>query len=78
MQKTEEKKEYKDVLLTVDQVRKILHCSRAAVYKWIDTAGFPKGITIGIRARRWPESQVWDWIKSQELKAKPNQESRGG
>jgi len=70
MQKTEERRDYKDTLLTVDQVRKILQCSRAAVYKWIDTAGFPQGIKIGIRARRWPESQVWDWVRSQELKAK--------
>jgi excisionase family DNA binding protein len=78
MQEKREMSDFRDRLLTVNQIAEMLQCSRAAVYKWLDTAGFPQGIKIGIRARRWPESQVWDWIKSQELKAKPNQESRRG
>jgi excisionase family DNA binding protein len=76
MQRTEG--ERKDTLLTVDQVAKILQCSRAAVYKWLDTAGFPQGVKIGVRARRWRESEVWDWVKSRELKAQASQELRKG
>ena len=72
--KTEEKREYRDRLLTINQVAEILQCSTFAIYKWIKVAGFPPGITIGRGAKRWPESQVWDWVRSQELKAKLNRE----
>ena len=51
-------------LLKVSEVAKLLHTSRASIYKWIKTAGFPEPIRLTPRNVAWNEKDVQDWIQS--------------
>ena len=51
-------------LLTVRDVTAINALSRSAVYAQIAESRFPKPIRVGIRAVRWVEQGVLDYIAS--------------
>ena len=62
--RTENRLDTKDRLLNVEQVRKVLNCSRSHVYKLLES-GRLEGITIGGRkGKRVYETEVNRFIQS--------------
>lgn len=55
-------------LLTIDELAGITRKSTAQIYNMISQGregeDLPRSIKMG-RSRRWPESEVYDWIKRQ-------------
>lgn len=49
-------------LYTVQQAADYLHCSRSAIYKWMD-ANKMRYVKIGFRGRRIPESALQDFLR---------------
>lgn len=36
--------------------------SKATIYRWMQTLGFPRPITFGTRCARWSEAEVAAWV----------------
>jgi predicted DNA-binding transcriptional regulator AlpA len=76
MEKTERRREYKDRLLTLRDLTEMFQCSKDTIYGWIRTKRFPQGLRLGNwKTRRWLESQVWKWVKSQQAEQERNDSS---
>ncbi len=58
----------KERLLTIDELSKFTQVSSARIYNMISQGregeDLPRSIKIG-RSRRWPESEVYEWVKRQ-------------
>ena len=59
----------KDRLITAAEVMIRIGLKRTALYSLIRAGRFPRPIRIGVRATRWPESQIDHWIESRPLAA---------
>lgn len=58
--------ETQTVLIDINQVKaRIGFKSTTSVYTLMQTQGFPKPVGIGNRTKRWVESEVQDWIRSE-------------
>ena len=60
-------------LLTRDEVSALVKCSKPTLYKWMRTCGFPKPIRLGLRAVRWHESDVREWLAHRPEGGEPEQ-----
>lgn len=54
----------KDTLLSRKAVSDMLGgMSKATIYRWIKTMGFPPPISFGTRYVRWSEAEVAAWVE---------------
>lgn len=53
--------------IAITKVCKKLDVSEPTIYEWIDTKGFPPGITFSTRCVRYPESQIEQWVLNQVM-----------
>ena len=58
-----------DRLISAEQVMDRIGLKRTALYAAIRDGRFPRPLRVGVRATRWPESQIEDWIASRPLAA---------
>lgn len=49
-------------ILRLTAVLKKLGISKATVYRWIQTEGFPAPIHLGPRAVGWTEASIDEWL----------------
>ncbi len=54
----------REQLLTLKEVCELVAMSPSTVRRRIEDAGFPPGIMVGPRARRWLRSEIEAWIES--------------
>ena len=59
-----EKREHVDRLLTRAEVEVRAGLSRSSLYRLMRQGLFPEPIRVGIRAVRWPSSEVDAWLAS--------------
>ena len=52
------------VLLTIDDVLKIVSISRVTLYVWMRENGFPKPIKVSGQSVRWYQHEVMEWVAS--------------
>lgn len=57
----------RDRLLLRDEVVQIVGASVPTIYHWMAAGLFPRPITVGPRAVRWLESEVYDWIDDRKV-----------
>lgn len=55
-----------DRLVSLKEIKARLRVTHPTIYRWIQLSGFPEGVTLGGRTRRWWLSDVDDWITSQQ------------
>jgi prophage regulatory protein len=53
-------------LYRTKELTELLGISRSTLYNWTLSGHFPKPIKLGSRAIAWSESDVQDWIYSQQ------------
>jgi prophage regulatory protein len=53
-------------LYRTKELTELLGISRSTLYNWTLSGHFPKPIKLGSRAIAWSESDVQDWITSQQ------------
>lgn len=53
----------KPAWLTVNEVLTLLRCSRASLYRWMDSRGFPKPYATGVQHRVWRATEVAEWME---------------
>ena len=51
-------------ILRLAAVREKLGISKATVYRWMQTEGFPAPLCLGPRAVGWLESSIDKWLAS--------------
>ena len=51
-------------LLTRREVESRFGISKTTVYRLMQCGAFPKPVRIGVRAVRWDESEIAEWVKS--------------
>ncbi len=51
-------------ILRLTAVLEKLGISKATVYRWIQTEGFPSPIHLGPRAVGWTEDSIEKWVES--------------
>ena len=60
-------------LLDMRGLSEVMHLGRSAIYARLDPkspyydASFPKQIQIGLKAVRWSENEIQDWISSKMI-----------
>ena len=52
-----------DALLQVSTVQALTGLSRATIYRWIKTKGFPKPVNLGPGCVRWKAGTVREWMQ---------------
>ena len=55
-----------DRMLNARQVTEMTGISLATLYRLVAKGQFPKGITLGVKSRRWRRSQVWEYVIQRE------------
>jgi len=60
----EEQRPQNDKLLTIEDVRGLLGVNASTVYRWIAKSGFPPGMLLGKKARRWWRNDVENWVNA--------------
>lgn len=53
-------------LLKIGEVADLVKLSRPSVYRLIQKAGFPRPLRVGLKAARWRQDEVEDWLASRE------------
>lgn len=53
-----------DRLLTRPQVEARVGLSTSAVYRLMRVGRFPEPLRVGLRAVRWPESEIEAWLQT--------------
>lgn len=56
----------RDRLLPRDEVIQIVGASVPTIYRWMAAGLFPRPITVGPRAVRWMESEIYEWIEDRK------------
>ena len=51
-----------DHLLRVNQVLARCGLSRSSLYRQMGEGAFPRPLRVGVRAVRWPESEIEAWL----------------
>ena len=51
-----------DRLLRLAEVRTRCGLSRSSLYRQMGEGAFPRPLRVGVRAVRWPESEVEAWL----------------
>ena len=52
-------------LLDIGGVEIAVGLKKSKIYQMVRSGGFPAGLKLGIRTRRWPSSQIQSWIFEQ-------------
>ena len=52
-------------ILRLPKVKERTGLSRSTIYLKISRKEFPPGISLGVRARGWVESEISDWVEQQ-------------
>ena len=64
-----------DQLLTRREVESRCRLSKTSIYRLAQLGEFPEPVRVGVRAVRWRESEIAEWLASRELshgdRAKP-------
>lgn len=50
------------MLLKRIEVERITGLSRSSIYAKMNEGGFPKPVRVGLKAVRWVEEEIRDWI----------------
>lgn len=67
--------------ITIQQIRALLAkqlgvvVTRAPIYQWMKTKGFPKPLSIG-RPCRWREDEVEEWVEIYGERKKPSDKKK--
>ena len=51
-----------DRLLRLDEVKSRCGLSRSSVYRMMRGGSFPEPLRVGLRAVRWRQSEIEDWL----------------
>ena len=51
-------------LLRLNEVQARCGLSRSSVYRLLRNGSFPAPLKVGVRAVRWPESEITAWLAS--------------
>ena len=57
-----------DRMLNVREVGELTGCSTPTIYRRMQDDGFPRPLKLGVRAVRWYESEVREWLATRELR----------
>ncbi|MCM8857690.1 MAG: AlpA family phage regulatory protein [Candidatus Thiodiazotropha sp.] len=49
-------------MLNIREVIRRTALSRSTIYEWESKGKFPVSIKLGLRAKRWVESDISDWL----------------
>ncbi len=55
-----------DRIIRVNELQKMIGCSRSTIWRFEKEGNFPKRIALGERAMGWRYSQVMQWIKTRQ------------
>lgn len=55
-----------DPLLRRNEVERLIGLKRSALYKLMQSGGFPKPVRLSARAVAWRQSEVAAWIENRE------------
>ena len=58
-------KEKMDQMLNISGVETAVGLKKSKIYQLVRAGGFPAGLKLGARTRRWPSSHVQAWITQQ-------------
>jgi prophage regulatory protein len=59
-----------DRLLRLPEVIRTVGLSRATIYRYVSTGGFPPPIPFGPRISLWSERRIQDWIAERKGEAR--------
>jgi prophage regulatory protein len=54
-------------LIPVDEVQRILGCSRGSIYNFMENDGWPRPIKLGKRKNAWIRQEVNNWVATRIL-----------
>jgi len=49
-------------IIRLKELTKILGVSSTTIYRWMDSANFPKSIKLSARAVGWYEEDILEWL----------------
>ena len=49
-------------MLHIEEVCKVTGLSRNSIYVGMRAGTFPRGKLVGSKARRWPETEIREWL----------------
>ena len=52
-------------MLAIAGVENAVGLKKSKIYQLVKSGGFPAGVKLGTRTRRWPSSQIQGWINQQ-------------